>query len=59
MTDALPRDPLLCRCGKPKRAEQFQCADCLYREELSEPERSIDDPPARDYPQAFGEGGSD
>ena len=52
-------DPLICICGKPKRAEQFQCADCLYREELSESERSIDDPPPGNIPDAFGEGAAD
>lgn len=46
-------DPLVCECGAPKRADQFQCADCLYREELSEPERSIDDPPPGRIPDAF------
>lgn len=51
MPDA--RDPLICpRCGAPKRADQFECVDCLAAERLDDHERCIDDPPAR-MPQAF------
>lgn len=55
MPDPLPRDPLKCpRCGGPKVHDDIYCPGCA-----AVAGESIDDPPARDYPQAFGEGAAD
>lgn len=64
MPDQLSRDPLVCpRCGSPKVHDDLLCPGCaavagevVHDDLIDRGERSIDDPPARDYPQAFPEG---
>ncbi len=63
MPEPLPADPLVCpRCGGPKVWDDLLCPGCAavagevaFDDLIARPGDCIDDPPARDYPQAFGD----
>lgn len=50
-------DPLQCpRCGGPKVPDDMLCPGCAAVQPTQDDDIGIDDPPARDIPDAFGEG---